>query len=88
MSLFDVLRYPISSPPRAEELKALPLTLFIKWINMSDWRDHYGNDVDIPYIAEWYADHWTSISESMREFQKDMRDIEALRQLIKNWDGA
>jgi len=31
MSLFDVIKYPISHPPTVEELSALPEDLYIKW---------------------------------------------------------
>ena len=32
MSLFDVIKYPISTPPTTEELEALPHELFQKWL--------------------------------------------------------
>lgn len=32
MSLFDVLRYPISDHPTVEELEALPNKIYKKWI--------------------------------------------------------
>jgi len=32
MSLFDVLKYPISSPPTYTELKSLPEEIYNKWV--------------------------------------------------------
>jgi hypothetical protein len=37
MSLFDVIRYPISDRPTAEELGSLPHNLFEEWRNKSFW---------------------------------------------------
>jgi len=31
MTIFDSIRYPISDIPAAEELKALPRDLYLKW---------------------------------------------------------
>ena len=35
MSLFDVLKYPISDPPKLSELAALPTDLFNDWVKES-----------------------------------------------------
>ena len=32
MSLFDVIKYPISDPPTPEEINALPRDLSMKWL--------------------------------------------------------
>ena len=32
MSLFDVIKYPISIPPNKEELEALPASIFDAWV--------------------------------------------------------
>ena len=37
MSLFDVIRYPISDPPTAEELYNLPEKIFSDWKFRSSW---------------------------------------------------
>lgn len=86
MSLFDILRYPIGSPPTVEQIKALPSALFLLWIHMSDWKDHYGEDIDREYIAVWYQEHWTSIEEEPASFYRDHRDLETLRRLIRDYE--
>ena len=32
MSIFDVIKYPISEPPKVSELKALPPEIFNEWM--------------------------------------------------------
>ena len=32
MTIFDVIRYPISNPPAFEELKSLPKAVYIEWL--------------------------------------------------------
>lgn len=86
MSIFSVLRYPISSPPWPEELKALPPALFLLWVHMSEWKDHYGLDIDETYIANWYQDHWEYMEKNPLLHPSDMDDIETLRRLIRDYE--
>lgn len=32
MSLFDVIKYPISNPPTEKELEALPIKIYALWL--------------------------------------------------------
>lgn len=41
MSIFTVIKYPISNPPTAEQLKVLPTDLINKWINHSNFNYHF-----------------------------------------------
>lgn len=40
MSIFDVIKYPISDFPDKEEFAALPEVLYNKWLQCVGWRDH------------------------------------------------
>ena len=61
MSLFDVIKYPISDPPRIQELKALPDHIIAKWMYKIRWEssvhalfnsvtNRYDYDIDHPRI--------------------------------------
>jgi len=42
MTIFDAIRYPVSIPPLATELKSLPKPLFEKWLAAVGWGYHSG----------------------------------------------
>ena len=87
MSLFDVIRYPISWPPREDELAALPQMLYNNWIESSDWR-HYSNNTFVngnyitrpAHISEWY------LATGIHPGSHDHEDLTRLKQMIKDWD--
>ena len=79
MSLFDVLRYPISDYPTAEVLDNLPDELFKEWVSLSDFA---GNCEDKVYIAGWYRRYFGT-----RNFTNtDFNDVNLLRKMIKEYD--
>lgn len=87
MSIFSVLKYPISSPPKAEELAALPRELFIEWIHSSDWKTVKVAHEDHQHIADWYKDHWEWMTvEKPDRYTRDIKDLEVLRQMVHDWD--
>ncbi len=86
MSIFDVLRYPISNSPTKEELFALPHGLFLQWMNSVNFT-HLGNDIE---------DECEAISRYYRDAERDGRhyvyerdtDIALLREMIKEHDES
>ena len=61
MTIFDVIRYPISIPPTEEELEAVPKIIFNKWrddiglhskFQPSDFVRWYNNGMDNVYVNE------------------------------------
>jgi hypothetical protein len=83
MTVFDVLRYPISSPPTVEELEALPEDLYYEWISTSVWRG-YPLRNDRAHIAIWYINSY--VSETRRyKFGCDEEDLDALRGIIRRY---
>lgn len=81
MSLFDVLRYPISDAPTAEELTALPTKLFRKWRRITEWENR-GNYKTPGLIGEWY----TSRDLTLLVHEIERREIKVLREMIKEYD--
>jgi hypothetical protein len=51
MSLFDVLRYPISDPPTVEQLEALPRRVFVKWRRKANFSVSASSQM----ICHWYG---------------------------------
>jgi len=74
MTIFDVIRYPISIPPTEEELEALPRELFNKWtlkVNFSTGADPYS-------VVRWYE-----FQLRYNEEEDECRhDIELLRKML------
>ena len=86
MSLFDVIRYPISDKPTHEELDALPSNLFKAWILSTDWEflmleDEYSDINPAKEISNWYAMHHIKLDT------EDEKQIQNLRDMIKDYDN-
>ena len=81
MSIFDVIRYPLSHPPTAEELSRLPEDLFEKWVFNSDWS---GLGHGPAWIGRWYRDVNSGTGLSNRI---DLEDLRRLKQMIKDYDS-
>ena len=78
MSLFDVIRYPISNPPTLEELQRLPGDLYQEWVSSTGWR---ADSSDPAWVSSWYKKHiHTAYYESVGP-----GDLAHLKQLIKDW---
>ncbi len=73
MSLFDVLRYPISDIPTIEQIDAIPIALFERWKIQCDWR----KGVDRCTIVNYYE----HVSKD-----RSYKDINQLRKMIKEYD--
>lgn len=87
MSLLDVLRYPISSPPTKDELAALPQVLYNNWIASSEWGKYSNHTVGpgnyitgTSHVSEWYTALYP------RTGARDNEDLARLKQMIKDWD--
>ena len=73
MSLFDVLRYPISIPPQPGQLEAIPDEIFKVWYDSIDgWRDYlYDRDVVRDYYCDRCCVHALWELDSLRNMIKD-----------------
>ena len=76
MTIFNVLKYPISYPPTTEELAALPRPLILAWAETHGFEDCDGDPL---WISSWYSR------------QKDMSpspawEIQDLRNMIKEME--
>ena len=83
MSLFAVLKYPISVPPTVEQLRRLPVELLDKWIGESDWKNkgtHVGDKCTM--IGEWYETFYSRPTTKI----VDIRDVELLRRMVREYD--
>ena len=81
MSLFDVIKYPISNIPTIDQLRVVPINIFNKWIVITPW-DGYSLNYDLHSAAEvihrWYKDLSDPEAICMRD-----REIGSLRKLIR-----
>ena len=76
MSLFDILRYPISDKPTAKQLEALPKDLFDAWISQTEW--HKPKLLKGPTaIGRWYE-------QRNYLMNRDKEEVSLLKQMIKN----
>lgn len=82
MSLFDVIRYPLSTPPSKSELSQLPEDLLYHWVSKSDWKHvNFINREDITEtISVWYRKYWNVATTT------DNLDLMLLRRLIKDYE--
>ena len=87
MTIFDVIRYPISDPPQTEELAALPLDLYWDWIqnHTRDWRSYNEEECEPGNVALWMHRffHRTDLPATAIEIRDD---IQALRRLIAEYN--
>ena len=84
MSLFDVIKYPISEPPTLEELNALPNEIFNQWISLSHWRSP-GKWKDADGISHYYKNFYGSDHDAYPD-QEQSRDVKLLRKLIEEYN--
>ena len=78
MGVFDVLRYPISDLPTAEELAALPKDIYDEWTKVA-WDGVYYTPTS---TADWYK----GFKDKGLNFQHGT--ITILRKMIKDYDGC
>jgi hypothetical protein len=75
MSLFDVIKYPISSPPTKEELNDLPTRVYRRWHKLSSWNRFKFSRAD---VVRYYI--MCGREHLMQE--TDYSDIEVLKGVI------
>ncbi len=78
MSLFDVLKYPISDEPTKEELSSLPNILLIKWALAVKW-------ITRPY-ERIHNFEFMNIVDFYKDRSGIHPDITELRKMIKEYD--
>lgn len=78
MSLFDVIRYPISDIPTFEQLNALPDDIFNSWAETTDWRNTARRRDG---MARWYQAWHNALNND------DKKEINRLRQMIRDYDN-
>ena len=93
MSLFDVIKYPISTPPTVEQLSALPKDLFSRWIKTTPWADKKvvtppiktQTPQNIEYMCEYYDLNQFVEFDSPRRTHTEI-ELTLLRKVILEWD--
>ena len=81
MSLFDVLKYPISVPPALGELEDLPHTVLLKFIRKlgPTHARNYNKMLAASFVHNFLKTSHHTYCQSYPEFPEDMR---ILKQLI------
>ena len=82
MSLFDVLKYPIGTPPTVEQICNVPASIFDEWFEHSDWKGKGGSKAG---IGNWYQQFYFC-GEAGLPRSVDKQDLELLRKLIEEYD--
>lgn len=78
MTIFDVIRYPISDVPTKEQLQALPPRLFRRWAS----KVNFDRKVSIHGVVFWYE----AELENRKSWKTDALsrgDIPLLREMIR-----
>lgn len=86
MSLFDVIRYPISDCPTEEELTALPVGMLCKWLQMTDWKKISSARTNITDVVEYYefASNDSYAPDGCKELA--LQELVLLRKMIRDYD--
>jgi hypothetical protein len=83
MSIFAVLRYPVSLPPSGEELSGIPSELYKEWIDKSSWMNITEDSSMNPiWVAEWMCE-FIKYKDNREEIEDD---VQLLRNMIKEYD--
>ncbi len=75
MSLFDILRYPISDSPTVEQLKALPTELYREWLKSANFAPDRWDCNDVIWYFSVHPNHTA-------------HDIKLLREMIEEYDES
>lgn len=81
MSLFDVIKYPISDRPTVEELLQIPTAIMTEWVAKSVW---HGYNSSCPDISHWYGADAPYTAEA---HENDKEELALLRKMIAEWDN-
>lgn len=73
MTIFHVIKYPISTPPTVEEFEALPSEFFTEWKTDMGFTLEASCDV----VMSWYATSDITCNN----------DLQVLRERIKQMEG-
>lgn len=88
--IFDVLKYPVSIPPTAEEFRRIPTDLFNRWAYMSNWSPWNGKSFDRKSMAELYEEVVASNIEidtdCNRRRERYINELLLLRRMIKEYE--
>lgn len=93
MSLFDVIKYPISIPPTLEELESLPRQLLIDWMKSNGFHFFTANEVDtcamleeVAYAPSRAFSYYNNrfLRDSLPE--RKLLELKQLRQLIRDYN--
>ena len=81
MSLFDVIRYPISHPPTEAEIIAVPDDIFLKWLNevVPNWKPARSLHAIKIRLGGAYT---IPVNE------RDCKDLDALRRIIREYNES
>jgi hypothetical protein len=85
MSLFDVIRYPISDPPTEAEFAALPIAILEQWWPMTEWTE-YRNLDRIPFHLCDYYNYIYYDNKKMLDDSSLMKELDLLRKIIREYD--
>lgn len=86
MSLFDVIRYPVSNLPTMEELNAIPESILAEWGKLYF---RYSAPLDKVYVYNWYRRHraWNLPKEIIIPTDSDIAELNRLRMMIKEYEA-
>ena len=81
MTIFDVIKYPISNPPTKDEFKSLPDDLLFAWYQSSGWRGFMPNGYGIDEVVGFYNQNTTSST-----YLTALKELSLLRKMIKEYE--
>lgn len=81
MSIFDVIKYPISDYPTIEELKRLPRPIFDKWISRTKWQVPKDLDKGVAYMSGAYK---LFTAHKDKKYNRVHPDVRLLRNMLKD----
>jgi hypothetical protein len=84
MTIFDAIKYPISTPPTEEQLEALPGDLYQKWKEVVGF-GFLHVDAGGLYISNFYNNCMTNVSK-WRTSEQAILDLNLLRKMIAEYE--
>lgn len=84
MSLFDVIRYPISLPPTEAEFAALPIAILEQWWPMTEWSEYKAPDRTPYHLFDYYS--YIYRDSKILDVSSSMAELDLLKTLIKEYD--
>lgn len=86
MSLFDVIKYPISNPPTKAELETLPYDLLFNWKLQTTWKKLMPKGAEIDNLIQFYK--FANSDDLAANICKGLAlpELSSLRKMIKEYD--